>query len=75
MDYDDIYPEAKENKHQDVNLYKGDKEEECKVCKEIYTKWRYVLIKRNGWGYPTVTKTPICSEECFEYYDIMKGLL
>lgn len=75
MDFDNKYPNTKEGTYKERDLLRSKKEGKCVICESVYTKWQHVWCKRNDWGFPIALKKHVCSEECFDYYNIMKGLL
>lgn len=74
MNFDDKYPNARLNQLLGDNMLKQQLEGECVVCSE-YTKWQFCWSKRSYFGIHTVFKKHICSDNCLEYYDVMKGLM
>lgn len=75
MNYNKKYPSHPEKTFVNKDIYKHTEERECFICKNISTKFQYIWIVRGNWGFPKPIKVHICSEECRDYYDIMKGLL
>ena len=74
MNFDDKYPNIKLNELIGEHLKYSEEEEECEICQE-YTQWQYINITRNAFGFPVTTKKHVCSDNCYDYYDIMKGLM
>ena len=73
MDFDRKYKHSNQKEYYKKDLKKLKDYEDCYICNEL-TRWKYYWKKTDGIIKKSFSRF-ICSEECLEYYKIMKEII